>query len=234
MRLLAFLLLFSFMSCATIEKQDNLQTALAHFKIGVAYYNENKIQQAFVEFQKAYELNPKDKEVLNAIGIIYLMHFDEIPKSIVYFEKAVSVDPHYSEAYNNLGFAYEKSGNFDTAISYYKKAVSNLVYPTPEKAYINMGISYYRLRKYDLAIESLKEAIKRAPNLDLPYFKLALCYNALGKYGEASAAMTQAINLDPVYKGDRGKAVEDLKLRKLNATGYDEQDIRDYLEILKY
>ena len=221
-------------ACATTASQNSEQQAGAHYKIGVAYLNESKAQQAFVEFQKAYELNPHDKEVLNAIGYIYLIYFDETEKAIDFFTRATKADPNYSDAFNNLGFAYEKLGLFDTAISFYKKALSNLLYPTPDKAYIGMGNSYYRLGRYEDAISSYKEAIKRAPNLSLPYMRMALCYNALGRYGDASTAMTYAITLDPFYNGDREKAVEDLTIRTLKASGYEEKDIRDYLEIIKY
>jgi Tfp pilus assembly protein PilF len=223
-------------SCATTEnREENREVkATAFYKIGVAYLNENKIQQAYVEFHKAYELDPRNKEILNAIGYIYLIHLDKAEEAIEYFKKAVDVDPNYSDAFNNLGYAHEKSGNYETAISYYKKAISNPLYPTADKTYINLGSSYYRLRKYDDALVAFKEAIKRDPNFFLPYMKIALCYNALGKYGDASTAITQGITLDPGYKGDKEKAIEDLTLKKIKAIGYDEQDIRDYIEILKY
>lgn len=221
-------------SCAAVDTESAAQAAVAHYKIGVAYLGENKIQQAFLEFQRAHELNPRNKEVLNAIGIVYLQHFDETAKAIEHFEKAVRVAPDYSDAYNNLGVAQEKLGNFEAAISHYRKALSNLLYSTPEKAYINMGNSYYRLRRYESAIGSYKEAIKRAPGLAQPYFGLALCYNGMARYGEASTAITHAIKLDPVYRGDREKAAEDLAVRRLSATGYERQDLTDYLEILKY
>jgi type IV pilus assembly protein PilF len=220
------------MACATTENRE--VKATAYYKIGVAYLNENKIQQAFVEFHKAYELDPRNKEVLNAIGYIYLIHLDKPDEAIGYFNKAVDVDPDYSDAYNNLGYAYEKSGNFEKAIAYYKKAISNPVYPTADRTYINLGSSYYRLGRYNDAMTAFKEAIKRNPDFFLPYMKLALCYNALGKYGEASTAITRAIELEPAYKGDKQKAIEALTLQKIKATGYDEQEIRDYLEILKY
>jgi len=211
-----------------------MQQAGAHYKIGVAYLNQAKIQQAFVEFQKAYELNPGDKEILNAIGIIYLLYFDETAKAVEFFEKATKIDPGYSDAYNNLGVAYEKLGKFDSAISFYKEAVSNLTYPTPEKAYIGMGTSYYRLGKYEEALHSYKEAIKRAPDLSLPYMKMALCYNAMGRYGDASAALTYGIKLNPAYNGDKEKALEDFAVGKLKASESEEKDIQDYIEILRY
>ncbi len=230
---LLFILSIGF-SCSPVFTKNDLENASAHYKIGTAFLNENKIQHAFIEFQKAYELNPKDKEVLNAIGIIYLLHFDDIPKAIDHFEKSIKVDPDYSEANNNLGFAYEKLGNYKLAISFYEKAISNLLYPTPEKAYLNMGNSYYRLGKYDLAINSFKQAINRAPDLYLPYFGLALCYNAMNRYGDASTAITKAIELHPVYKGDIEKAIDDLNLKRLSATGKEAQDIEDYLDIINY
>jgi len=221
-------------ACATAPTQETTQQAGAHYKMGVAYLKEEKVQQAFVEFQQAYQINPADKEVLNAIGIIYLLYFDETAKAIDFFERAAKVDPNYSDAYNNLGFAYEKLGRFDTAVTFYKKAVSNLTYSTPEKAYIGLGNAYYRLGKYEDALYSYKEAIKRAPNMGLPYMRMALCYNAMGRYGEASTAMTYAITMEPTYKGDREKALEDFTLWKLKASGYEEKDIQDYIEIIKY
>ncbi len=231
----AVLLLFSsVISCAFTGTKISVEDATAHYKLGVAFLDTNKIQRAFVEFQKAYEFNPNDQRVLNAIGIIYLLHFNETEESIKHFKKALKIDPDYSDANNNLGYAYEKSGRYETAISYYQKAVSNLTYPTPEKAYISMGNSYYRLGKFASAVKSYSEAIKRAPDLSTPYLGLALCFNALGRYGDASSAMTKAIKLDPGYQDDTERAREDLELKKHKSTGADARDIRDYLEILNY
>lgn len=236
MKCLFSLLLFAYLTSCAVPDVKSYETpeSSAFYDLGVAYLNENKIQKAFVEFQKAYSINPYDKRVLNAIGIIYLLHFDDTPKAISFFEKAVNRDSMYSEAYNNLGFAHESLGNFETAILYYEKAVENLTYATPEKAYINLANAHYRLGHHNHAIAAIREALKRAPTLSIAYMKLALCYNALGRYGDASTAMSSAIVLDPVYQGDIDKAVQDLLERELTATGYERQDIRDYLEIIKY
>lgn len=220
-------------SCATASI-ENMQKATAHYKLGVSYLNENNVQPAFIEFRKAYELNPEDKEVLNAIGIIYLLKFEDYPNAIDFFQKAISVDPDFAEAHNNLGFAYEKSRKFNEAIESYKKALSNLIYRSPEKAYYNLAKVYYRLGKYDEAIDAHKEALKRMTDFYPSYYGLALCYNAKGRYGDASLAITKAIEMDPLYKGSKNMAISDLRQRKLNARGEDEKDIADYLEILKY
>ncbi len=226
-----FLLLFVSAACATT---DTVNKSDAHYKLGIAYLNDNEIQRAFVEFHKAYDLNPHNKEILNAIGIVYLLHLDETKKAIGWFEKAIKEDPSFSEAYNNLGYSYVKLGDFEKALSFYQKALSNPLYPTAEKAYINIGEAYYRLGKYDASMQSYKEAIRRVPGLSLAYWRLALCLNALGRYGEAATAVTEAVKLDPLYLGDREKAAQDLRVKKLGAKGSEEKDIADYLEILKY
>lgn len=230
--LISFLIIF-LCSCATMTEKD-IQMASAHYQLGVSYLHDNNIQPAFVEFQKALELNPHDKEIHNAIGIIYLLKFEDYPKAIHHFQEALKIDDTFSEASNNLGLAYEKMGKFSEAIESYKKAISNPLYRNAAKALTNLGRVYYRLNKYDDAIDAYKEAIKRFSDFHLPYYGLALCYNAKGIYGDAATAISYAITLDPRYKGDRDKAVEDLKEKKLSVRGEEEKDIVDYLEILKY
>ena len=231
-----FLFLFAIftVSCATMPSEKDEHQSTAHYRLGVSYLNEKKVQQAFVEFHKALELNPNDKEVLNAIGITYLLHLDNIPKSIEYFERAVKIAPNYSEAYNNLGYANDKSGNYEAAITFYKKAIANPLYATVEKAYFNMGNSYYRLGKYDAALASFKEVINREPAFGPPFMRIALCYNRLGRYAEAATAMDEAIRLDSAYNGNKEKALEDFHLKQIKAIGNEEADIKDYIEILRY
>ncbi|MBI4685938.1 MAG: tetratricopeptide repeat protein [Nitrospirae bacterium] len=227
-------LLVLILICACATSSENVQKATAHYKIGLSYYNENNVQPAFIEYQKAYELNPEDKQVLNAIGFIYLFNFDDYPKAVDFFQKAIAIDNDFSDAQNNLGVAYERMRRFDDAIRSYKKAASNLLYMTPELAYDNLGRVYYRLGRYDEAIDVYKDAIKRKADFYNSYYGLALCYNAKGRYGDAATAITRAIEINPAYKGARDKAVNDLKQKKLKAKGDEEKDISDYLEILNY
>lgn len=230
--ILLFIIIF-LSSCATTMTEENIQKANAHYKIGISYFNENKVQSAFVEFQKALEFNPKDKYVLNALGLVYLK-FEDLQKAKESFIKAITIDPDFSEAYNSLGFTYKKMTKWAEAVDSFKRALRNPLYQSPEKAYCNLGDVYYRLGLIDDAIIAYKEAIKRMQDFHLPYYGLALCYNAKGEYGEASSAMTRAIELDPVYKGNKDKIAEDLRERKLKAKGEEEKDIIDYIEILKY
>jgi tetratricopeptide (TPR) repeat protein len=221
-------------SCATTGNEERLQKASAHYQLGVSYMNDNNIQPAFVEFQKAIELNPDDKESLNAIGLIYLLKLEDYPRAIEYFERALRIDKSFSEAFNNLGYAYEKMERFNDAIIAYKSALLNPLYKSAEKAFNNLGRAYYRLKRYSEAIEAYKESLRRFSGFHLPYYGLALCYNAIGRYGDAATSLKKAVELDPSYNGDRDKALNDMKEKRLLAKGYEERDLSDLIEIFNY
>src|SRR4030042_5946202 len=112
--ILIFVILF-FTSCASTATPEEIQKATAHYQMGLSYYNGDKPQMAYIEFQKALELNPYDKKVLNAIGIIHLLNFEDIQTAVGYFGKAIQIDPNFAEAYNNMGVEYEKAGMLDEA-----------------------------------------------------------------------------------------------------------------------
>jgi type IV pilus biogenesis/stability protein PilW len=234
-RYVIFLLIISLLcSCATIKSEKDIQQAEAHFQLGLSYLNDNNIQPAFVEFQKAIEFNPDNKEAHNMIGVIYLTKLEDYSNAVSHFKKALILDKNFSEAYNNLGNAYEKIGMHDDAIESYKAAIANPLYRNTPLAFYNMGMLYYKLTRYDDAMDAFKESLKRHSDFYLSYYGLALCYNMKGQYGDAAIAMNRAIELDPLYRGNRDKAIEDMRNRKIRAKAEEEQFIVDYLEILKY
>jgi type IV pilus assembly protein PilF len=231
--LLVSFIILSLCSCASVSEK-NIKDSNYHYQMGESYLNDNNIQPAFVEFQKALDLDPLNKYSHNALGLIYLMKLEDYPKAIKHFQEALEIDKKFSEAATNLGTTYAQMGQYDKAIQAYKLAVANPEYRNAAKALNDMGMVYYRLSEFDEAVSAYKEALKRYPYFPQPYYGLALCYNAKEQYGDAAMAITRAIELDPMYKGDRKKAIEDLKDKKLRAQGNEEKDISDYLDILHY
>ena len=227
----AFIILLLVSSCATAG--HDLDKSNAHYQLGLSYATENKMQLAFVEFQKAVELNSDNKEALNALGIVHLQ-FADLQKAEESFLKAITVDQGYSEAYSNLGATYGRMGRWSDAINAFKTAAKDPLYTKPEIAYSGLGDAYYSLGRFDAAIDSYGEALKRMPEFYHSYYGLALCFNAKGRYGDASAAMTRALDLDPLFKGDRRKAAEYFNTKRLEARNEELKDINDYLEILNY
>ncbi|MDA8338414.1 MAG: tetratricopeptide repeat protein [Nitrospiraceae bacterium] len=201
--------------------------------MGISHLNEGNIQAAFVELQKAYQISPDNKEILNSLGLVYL-HLEEFEKAKDLFLRAVSIDSEFSEAYNHLGVTYSRRGQWTESIEAFKKALLNPLYQTPEMAFYNLGMAYYRVGQYEPAINAFKDAIKRVPLFPLPYYGLALAYNRESRYGDAAAIIARAIEIDTAYKGDKKKFIEDIKQKLLTSKGDEESDFRDYLEIMRY
>ncbi|MBF0457399.1 MAG: tetratricopeptide repeat protein [Nitrospirae bacterium] len=204
-----------------------------HYVHGVSKMKENDYQGAFVEFKKALEINPGDKDSLNALGLVY-HRFGEYNNAKESFLKAVASDKNFSDAYNNLGITYAGMGQFAESIEAFKKALANPIYATPDKSYQNLGYSLYRIGKYDEAIKAFKDSLARNQTNTGSYFGIALCHNAAGRYGEASEALMDGIRVSPEYKGNVKKAQKDFEQKKRSSTGVIEQDYANYLEILNY
>lgn len=218
--------------CASVSVEEQKESEY-YYKVGLTYLNEDKYQMAFVQFQKALQLDPDNKNATNSLGRVYYQ-LEDYEKAKELFQKAVYLDPGFSDAYTNLGVTYMKTGQWREAIESLKKALSNPLYLNPERAFYNKGICYYRLGQYELAVNEFKDAIRRAPSYAMPYYGLALAYNKAGKYGDAAAVVARAIEIDPGYKGDRAKFVEDMKQKLMSIRGEEEADFRDYMDIMKY
>jgi len=224
---------FCWLSGCASTGQEQQKEADFSYRMGVAYFNEGRIQMAFIEFQKALQLTPDNKDILNSLGLVYLK-LENYDKARELFLKAISLDPGFSDAYNNLGVTYVQRKQWPEAVQAFKKALSNPLYTTPDKALDNLGLAYYRIGQLESAIAAFKEAIKRAPSLPLSYYYFALALNKAGRYGDAATVITEAIELDSSYKGDKTKFAEDLKKRLPTASGDEASDFKDYLEIMKY
>ncbi len=220
-------------SCATMEHDMMHRMAEAHYKIGLAKLNSNEIQGAFVEFNKAIDLNPNDKRYHNVLGLVYLRleYYDKAEEA---FKNAISLDSEFSEAHNNLGVVYAAASKTEKSVEAFKKALANPFYVSSTRAYNNLGKSLYMLGRHEESINSFKESLKRSPEFHLPFYGLALSYNALGRYEYAYQAIAKAIKYDPVYKGDIDRARADWDGKKLMTSGQENNDILDYLDILNY
>ena len=196
----------SFSGCSTTSKVQREKTAQAHYKLGIAYLNENppQTQQAFVEFQKAIESNPKDRDSQYALGHIYFTQgkFEEARDSFI---KVIQIDSNYPEAHNYLGTVYERLNERDKAIEEYKKALANPQYITPQYSHRNLAMIYLNANEYKSAIKEFKEALGLPPPSDDPFFN-ALVFNGLGQayykdgqYPEAVDAFNNALKIAPDY-----------------------------------
>lgn len=180
---------------ARIKKEKESE---ANYKLGVAYLNDNSpnMQKALIEFSKAIEINPKNKEAHYAMGHVYFQRQD-YPKTIESFKTAISIDPNYSEAHNYLGKAYEGSGREEEAILSYQGALKNIQYATHQLPYWNMGLVYFKQKKYDQALEAFQQTRKIEPTNSDVLAKIAETYIQKRDMEKALSFFKEAVALAP-------------------------------------
>lgn len=235
-----------FFSCASAPTAEDLKNAEVHYKIGMSHWTEQKLHDASIEFQKAINLNPKDKFSLNALGLLST-EFEKYEEAITYYKRAIAIDPNYSDAMNNLGVTYVRIRKWDEAINYFKAALKNPLYSTPEMAYSNMGWAFYNQNDYISAADTLKKALLRNPDIPRANYILGLVYVKLGEDNKALEQFKRAVSLASDYtdahwelanaylrEGDNEKALRHF-LAVVNGGGTDPRvrQAQQYIEQLK-
>lgn len=114
-------------------------------------------------------------------------------EAVGHFEKALAIDPRNPAKLEYLGLAWEKSGDYEKAGSYYREAI--------EKADDNKGKYYNRLGffltergNYEESVEMLKKAIELKPS-SIYYENLGYAFEQSGKTAQAEASYMKAVEV---------------------------------------
>jgi type IV pilus assembly protein PilF len=211
-------------SCASTPKQEDITNAEAYNTMAYSYLKSGKINEAYIEFQKAIALNPKNKEALQYLGYIS-RKFGKYDEAISYLKRAIAVDRNNSEALNDLGVVYAEMRNWDEAVKCFKEALRNPLYASPALAYANLGYAYYMIGDYDNAQKALKESLLRNPVSPRAMYTLGLVYLKTHDNEAAIEEFKRAIGIQSDYTdahwelakvyiqtGNKAKALKHLKM----------------------
>ena len=197
-RFFHFLVLVFFLGgCAptgqTVSKEKE---GTAHYKLGLSYLNENSMQPAFLEFQKAIDMNPDDKLSHYGLGHIYFTQ-KKYQEALREFERVVKIDPDYSEAYNYSGTVYEAMGDLTEALKSYQKALKNKLYQTPQFVHYNIAGIYFKQQKFQEAIRELQEAVHIDPGYAQGFRSLGEIYLKIDDLKSALDSFEESAKLFP-------------------------------------
>jgi type IV pilus assembly protein PilF len=244
--LLLIIPLVCLVCCTTSGRKREL--AYGHFKIGVTMLNQQKLEPALEQLQKAHELDPKDPMILNHLGLAYFF-LKEYNLAILNLNKAVSLKPDFTEAHNNLGRAYIEVKNFNQARKHLSTAAQDLTYISKDKVWLNLGLSYFHENQYEKSLNYFVKSISYNRDNCLAYNYYGRSLLETEDYKKAVTALDQAIyhcrkrGLDePHYYGAislyrlgyKSKALARLKEgRKLFPEGENKTRIDDMIKILR-
>jgi len=156
-----------------IRATDAAQAPHATRKLAILYLRTNDLDRAEQEYQILLQQNPRDPDLLCAMGDISYRrgHFGTAEKK---FRDALSRKPDHANAIINLGMTLAQRGEYDESRETFKKVVSEA------EAYCEIAFVMKLNNKHEDAMRAYQTALTKDPNLQ-----------------RAQAEMTQMYQSDP-------------------------------------
>ena len=117
---------------------------------------------------------------------------------IVFLSSVLSVSAQSDEKAIRKGNRYYKSGNYEQAISNYRKALD--IRPNNAKAQFNLGDVYYAKQSYDTAYNEFQKVLELSPDAKLKsdaLFNMGNCLLAQNKYYDAFNIYKVSLKMNP-------------------------------------
>lgn len=182
-------------ACGTSEEMK--QKSKGYYQEGMASLEHDR-QKSYVSFQKAVQLDPRNKEARYGLGHI-LVYQGKLSQAEREFREAIKIDENYSEAHTYLGQVLASQDRWDEAIAEFRRALSNPLYSTPDLARYQLGKALAHEGDYQGAMEALEDAlVVNPPNVPPAMLQLELgrVYYKLGFERRAKDALTKVTTLD--------------------------------------
>lgn len=113
--------------------------------------------------------------------------------------KKIDAEKHLNMPYNGLGELYERKGNYQKAIEWYKKASE--IMPDEATYLIFIGVLYLRSGNFVEAEKYLEQASKcKEGHIEEAYYNLGIVLASQKRYKEALSKFEKAVEIDPKYK----------------------------------
>jgi len=173
----------------------------SHFYTGTKFLaHQNTLDRAILELSQATQLNPRNPEAFNNLGLGYQKR-GMLPEAASAFEKAISVDSTYVESWYNLAFLRQTLGDYSTATRFYLRVLE--LQPYLPRAHFNLGICLSRQGRLSEATEQLRIVLQLEPTNEIAHNQLGIF---LGQQGDIEGAIQQfeeALKVKPNYEPAR-------------------------------
>ncbi|MEW9623319.1 type IV pilus biogenesis/stability protein PilW [Rhodanobacter geophilus] len=147
---------------ATSKADQRQDAARIHTELAQHYFAEGDLQDALAKLQLALKFDPDYAPAHTVIAVVY-EKINNLPEAEAHYRKAVALEPTKGGPNNNLGQFLCRTGKVQESIGYFRKAVADPFYATPDVALTNAGICQLRMNDTAGAEASFRDAIARNP-----------------------------------------------------------------------
>lgn len=176
------------------------ESGLAYGARGAIYLEQENIESAFKDFQKAKKYDSYNPDIYFNLGQLYANHSNEIDSATYYFEKAIKLAP---QAQNNdmintnLGVLKHRSGKLDEALEHFKTAEK--LNSKNDLLLFNYSMLLSDMEKNSEALDKINKAISINPR-DQEYYNLkGSIFIAQSNLKDAERTFLEAIEINPNY-----------------------------------
>ena len=147
-------------ACVAVDpaKGRNEEASDVNTEMGLGYLQQNNFELANEKLLKALRQNPESVKA-NYVYAVLQDKLDQKELAEHHYKKATELDPENSEAANNLGAFLCRNGRQLESEKYFKRALENPLYKTPEYAYTNAAICMLQVNELQQGKEYLQKAI---------------------------------------------------------------------------
>lgn len=162
---------------------------------GFCYIAHGKVEEAYLSFRQAIELDPKNDIAWTNAGVI-LEHLGFYQTGLEILEYALLLKPDNLEALFNKGRILSNLGCHDEALEIFNKVIE--IKSDFQIAWTNRGLALSKLGSYEEAWKSFDKAIELdASDVDALQSQAYILAN-LEKFDEALSFFDRAVELNPV------------------------------------
>jgi Tfp pilus assembly protein PilF len=206
-------------ACATTAPHVDPDASEKRYLLGADYFQKGLVAPALEELLKAVELNPKNADAHNLLGLCFLRRGAEaeemslraqclkgeelslekqemdghFKKAEEQFREAIRLKPQFSEALNNLAVVELHFGRYDEAIGHGEQALANIIYREPFEAEGNLGLAYLNKHDYARASKQLRQALFEQPQFCVGRYRLAKVYYEQQDWDRASEELEKVV-----------------------------------------
>lgn len=191
---------------SAVEAYPN--NAEAHFLLGQAYGKKGLYKEMNKEFITSLKISNNFEQEIAAerewhwIGNynagIKAADNEKFQKAEALIVSAIIINPSKYEAHKKLAFIYQKTNEFEKAISVYNKLLEKR--PNDVELLLAVSSLYYQQQKFEKVVPFLNKVLEIEPQNRDALLNLALSYDSLGQPSEATKLYQQAVEAYPLDK----------------------------------
>ena len=201
------------------------ESGYAHNNLGMALAEQNRLDEAIVEFREVLQIDPLDADGHHNLGNA-LARQGRLGEAVEQFHEALRIHPGHAKAHYDLGNALARQGELDTAVIHFRQALRYS--PSDASAHYNAGRILLEQRKLEEAMDLFRQALRIDPTHVKARYYLAVALAGQGDFEGADKEFREALRSEPnLAEAHAGLA------RALSAQGKKDEAVQHYQEAVR-